>query len=742
MARQQQRKRPISCHFCRMRKLRCNREFPCSNCTSRGVACPKPEHGATSVAGSAAARPAPAKKPPARPSTDDPDIQSRLERLEGLLQGLSRQLESVPELAGAAQPPIASFATPPYTQPPFAPLSPPFTAPVVAPVQAQAHHNHLQAHYHLQQPLPLKVQDLTNNALLVEECCIVTKSSNSLFSDHVIFRAYPIRSITQLLFYTFQSPGFSSVSLTAEPTRYIWLPNRDEAEALVQKYITDISPMHHFIHGPHLQRLITELYASLKSGVQVPVGTVVLLLAICAMVTYLWTTHDDDVKLFQDVKEANAQTLVWVKILFNLLEICQRNDHRSIEYVQGLTLLAITLFNLEGISPIGRAMLSRAIFFARELGLHRIDHPDVDTFCHKYPPLTRLTAEVGRRLWWHLAGVDWMLARFPGPQEGTYLINPRQMAVRKPANVNDEDLDEEREIVPAPMDQPTTMSYSIHRIRFLEMIREFADRAAFSKSAPASQQYDMVLQMDAAMDHFMSHEASPFFRISLEELEKLPPDDPWRSPTAMLNRHMYNFYLHSQRCRLHLPYLARGTVDPAYARSRQAGLRSARIITRRVRQLVMEDAGFPHMMLRFGVAMHGLFVATIAQVFDLCLTSDPAEDDGRQQEVEHAWKTLEHAETQSSALSRGMNILRHIMDKYKIPYPAGVRGHHEPAASNDHTSFIPLGQIPADAMGAPAGTPLSKPCHPDQELEGHISRMDLEEVDWERLCWGFDVPFI
>ena len=33
------RQRPISCRFCRTRKLRCSREAPCSNCVSRGVHC-------------------------------------------------------------------------------------------------------------------------------------------------------------------------------------------------------------------------------------------------------------------------------------------------------------------------------------------------------------------------------------------------------------------------------------------------------------------------------------------------------------------------------------------------------------------------------------------------------------------------------------------------------------------------------------------------------------------------------
>lgn len=33
------RQRPVSCSFCRRRKLRCSRDVPCSNCVSRGTEC-------------------------------------------------------------------------------------------------------------------------------------------------------------------------------------------------------------------------------------------------------------------------------------------------------------------------------------------------------------------------------------------------------------------------------------------------------------------------------------------------------------------------------------------------------------------------------------------------------------------------------------------------------------------------------------------------------------------------------
>ena len=33
------RQRPVSCHFCRSRKLRCSRQLPCSNCSTREISC-------------------------------------------------------------------------------------------------------------------------------------------------------------------------------------------------------------------------------------------------------------------------------------------------------------------------------------------------------------------------------------------------------------------------------------------------------------------------------------------------------------------------------------------------------------------------------------------------------------------------------------------------------------------------------------------------------------------------------
>lgn len=88
------RKRPVSCHFCRSRKLRCSRRFPCPNCTSRGIACelyasqpadPQPE----SVVGDA--------------GPNNLDILARLQRLEDIVLGKHKDVSPEPAERTPAQ---------------------------------------------------------------------------------------------------------------------------------------------------------------------------------------------------------------------------------------------------------------------------------------------------------------------------------------------------------------------------------------------------------------------------------------------------------------------------------------------------------------------------------------------------------------------------------------------------------------------------------------------------------------
>jgi hypothetical protein len=75
----QPRQRPISCTLCRVRKLRCSRVFPCSNCTSRGVVC---QHEGVVHDATLANQPKSAALPK---DISASELLSRLQRLESLV---------------------------------------------------------------------------------------------------------------------------------------------------------------------------------------------------------------------------------------------------------------------------------------------------------------------------------------------------------------------------------------------------------------------------------------------------------------------------------------------------------------------------------------------------------------------------------------------------------------------------------------------------------------------------------
>lgn len=99
------RSRPVSCHFCRLRKLKCSREFPCTNCTSRGKTCqlyPTPPLPVS-----------PQSQVDESPQIGNIDVLARLRRLEEIVLG--NGLESTSQ--GWANHQTASLPSPPAQKP-------------------------------------------------------------------------------------------------------------------------------------------------------------------------------------------------------------------------------------------------------------------------------------------------------------------------------------------------------------------------------------------------------------------------------------------------------------------------------------------------------------------------------------------------------------------------------------------------------------------------------------------------
>ncbi|KAF5027044.1 hypothetical protein F66182_852 [Fusarium sp. NRRL 66182] len=701
----QSRQRPVSCHFCRLRKLRCSRVFPCDNCTSRGVQCQPQDPPRTTAPGS---RPV-AKRKGSHSTDREADILSRLERLEALLA--ERNTASEP---GAQTSSTGASSTEGHEAVPPRRLEP-------------------------QQPLPLNVQNLTADALWLERTCLGPKPSESVLVDGIVFRICPIRMVTQSSCYLFQSPNVPSGFMSLEPTKCIWLPEREETRVLVNKYTTVITYLHHVIHCPSVSNLVDVVYDSIERGENIQLCSVFLLLAICTKVTYSWTVIDNDrTELFSDFLQANNQAFSWLKSALDVFDAAQRRADIALESAQGLVIISFVLMNLEGISVRARNYLFQAITIGRELGLHRLDHPH-NPSVH----LSGLKAEVGRRVWWYLVATDTMLARFSGLYEGAYLINTKHMTVRKPLNANDEDLMDGKEMVEQPISQPTSMSYFLQRLRLSELVRESIDRTPLSSSTQSSAQdsnaYALVLEIDAAVERYLEDLPS-FLKADVKDLEKLPPTDARRRPDIAIQRHTMKLLVHGQRCKFHLPYFARGAVEPEYAHSRRVCLDSARRVIRTEVQLDMENFTYAATRLRLCVIMHSVFISSIVVLLDLILGADPQEKELRRQELNDAWKIFEAAKDYSKPTARLQDLLRHVMKKHNVSLPVGRGSEQCPPKSTDHED------IPLTDNSSSAATEISTPTAPNdnrlstQELNDFGLNMDLDGMDWEGLLWGLDAP--
>jgi hypothetical protein len=85
------RNRPVSCYFCRSRKLRCSRQAPCSNCLSRGISCTLQSFAAPNP--SERSHITSSTQAPARPTSDSASNSELLARVRLLEEVVLQQTE-------------------------------------------------------------------------------------------------------------------------------------------------------------------------------------------------------------------------------------------------------------------------------------------------------------------------------------------------------------------------------------------------------------------------------------------------------------------------------------------------------------------------------------------------------------------------------------------------------------------------------------------------------------------------
>jgi hypothetical protein len=217
-----------------------------------------------------------------------------------------------------------------------------------------------------------------------------------------VFKTCTIRQIGQMQSYL--CCHASQPTVASELSRCIWLPQLAEAQILLEKFIRVAHHLPYITHVPSIPLVLQQVYSDMTLQRQIQSGPIILLLSIFAVATYSWVDSDCIHGLFATSAEANSQAPLWIKAAEEILDIANRSSKVSIEKVQGIILVGFVVAHLEGLHR-HRALFATSMVLARDLGLHRIDHPS-------NTDLVQTTqAEIGRRIWWHLCASDWYVLR-------------------------------------------------------------------------------------------------------------------------------------------------------------------------------------------------------------------------------------------------------------------------------------------------------------------------------------------
>lgn len=337
------------------------------------------------------------------------------------------------------------------------------------------------------------------------------------------------------------------------------------------------------------------------------------------------------------------------------------------------------------------------------------------------------------------------MSQLGGSQHGTYMIHPRQMATKKPANANDEDLFDGMSNIDKPLDQPTIMSYFLQRIRLGEICREISDQCLLSERDLGHPDYEQVKEIDKLICDFCQT-LPPFLHLNFDASE-IPEPDSRRSPGVLVHRYVINSMLHTQRCRLHLPYLSRKQ-DASYSYSRDACLEAARMVIRAEAQLSSEDIPFVMTRLKFSGSLLCVCMAIIALLTDYChnKSSYSNEDRERRSEIQKALQILEERKNQSSFVGKLLDSFNSILRRNKVRLPAEASSCRlgDLDKSKLHSSMDPT-TMPATFDTAETEAALAEPVLPtfNNFWETFDTSMDPSTLfDWSTLLSELDAPFL
>jgi hypothetical protein len=301
-----------------------------------------------------------------------------------------------------------------------------------------------------------------------------------------------------------------------------------------------------------------------------------------------------------------------------------------------------------------------------------------------------------------------MAAKASGTAEGIYSCHPRQMITKKPLNINDEAVFDGMNRDEQPPSQPTMMSNTMQIIRLAEISRGIVDRSPLAMAHTGGLSHDAVMHIDTELQSLIN-DVPAFYSMQISALTRTFRLTQTEAEIFVCHGKTIHFVLYLQRCKLHLPYFARGFEDPAYFASREICLRHARLIIQSELWQEISDIDTA-LRLKFTGVLTGVFLACIVLLMDLCVNPLSPESENQRDEVQKSFKILDNAKNESEITAEFVGALVHVLQKHSIVPLEIIQRQQQPAPEEGSGSEQHSQEIPRSEMAPNTNAPGYREC--------------------------------
>nr|XP_018265162.1 nuclear protein [Kwoniella dejecticola CBS 10117]OBR87320.1 nuclear protein [Kwoniella dejecticola CBS 10117] len=388
------------------------------------------------------------------------------------------------------------------------------------------------------------------------------------------------------------------------------LPSRQRGEVLVKAYLEKVDWLHRCMHVPTFLRQCNDLWCLPPERVthEIALPFLGLYLTVCTL--GLQFMDQSEINKHFTVEEAHTLPDTWFNAARSALWAADFVGSHTMEALQCIILLGVFMNNRDR-ADAAWALLGAAIKMAQGLGLSRlgaeqqaVDGKPLPMWTGRWESL--IQREVGRRIWWNLVFLDWQLAP---SYNFSCSIQPDQIKTALPANIEDEDIIDERPFKPQPISVRTGMSFQLARLKFAEITQRQIWQANNNHHPP----YSFILSVDGELRKAMM-ELPTFFQP--DSNTKGPPNQDPKALVQYYEKIMLNLAIHSRMMRLHRPWLSRGYEDERFAYSKEQCIRAARASLR-----MMSDAdGTASFLEKWWLPLFYVSVSGLVVIIDLLRT--------------------------------------------------------------------------------------------------------------------------